>query len=143
MLASTPPNNGDKDAFVHISAVEKASLGSPNEGDKSSYEGVQNRGKGGGKSEGRLIRPPRVHGRRAMSLIRGCARGRFLQVGGPHSDGSLGSTGGCDPGDRDQASYRAAFSDCSTFFSRASRAGPGSSLSACSRVFSAQAERRS
>jgi CspA family cold shock protein len=39
------PDGGGKDVFVHISAVEKAGLGSLNEGDKVSYEVVQNRGK--------------------------------------------------------------------------------------------------
>ena len=39
------PESGGKDVFVHISAVEKAGLGSLNEGDKVSYEIVQNRGK--------------------------------------------------------------------------------------------------
>jgi CspA family cold shock protein len=39
------PESGGKDVFVHISAVEKAGLGSLNEGDKVSYEVVQNRGK--------------------------------------------------------------------------------------------------
>ena len=39
------PDNGGKDVFVHISAVEKAGLGSLNEGDKVSYEVVANRGK--------------------------------------------------------------------------------------------------
>jgi CspA family cold shock protein len=39
------PENGGKDVFVHISAVEKAGLGSLNEGDKVSYEVVMNRGK--------------------------------------------------------------------------------------------------
>ena len=34
-----------KDVFVHISAVEKAGLGSLNEGAKVSYEVVANRGK--------------------------------------------------------------------------------------------------
>jgi CspA family cold shock protein len=32
------PENGDKDVFVHISAVERAGLGSLNEGQKLSYE---------------------------------------------------------------------------------------------------------
>jgi cold shock protein len=32
------PDNGDKDVFVHISAVERAGLGSLNEGQKLSYE---------------------------------------------------------------------------------------------------------
>jgi cold shock protein len=38
------PDNGGKDVFVHISAVEKAGLSSLNEGAKVSYE-VSNRGK--------------------------------------------------------------------------------------------------
>jgi CspA family cold shock protein len=37
------PDNGGKDVFVHISAVEKAGLGSLNEGDKVSYEEVANK----------------------------------------------------------------------------------------------------
>ena len=32
------PDNGDKDVFVHISAVERAGLGSLNEGQKVSFE---------------------------------------------------------------------------------------------------------
>ena len=32
------PENGDKDVFVHISAVERSGLGSLNEGQKLSYE---------------------------------------------------------------------------------------------------------
>jgi CspA family cold shock protein len=39
------PDSGGKDVFVHISAVEKAGLGSLNEGDKVSYEVVANRGR--------------------------------------------------------------------------------------------------
>jgi len=39
------PDNGGKDVFVHISAVEKAGIGALNEGDKVSYEEVANRGK--------------------------------------------------------------------------------------------------
>jgi cold shock protein len=39
------PDNGGKDVFVHISAVEKAGLSSLNEGAKLSYEVVANRGK--------------------------------------------------------------------------------------------------
>jgi CspA family cold shock protein len=38
------PDNGGKDVFVHISAVERAGLSSLNEGDKVSYEVVTNRG---------------------------------------------------------------------------------------------------
>src|SRR5258705_9677686 len=39
------PDSGGKDVFVHISAVEKASLNTLNEGAKVSYEEKENRGK--------------------------------------------------------------------------------------------------
>ena len=39
------PDTGGKDVFVHISAVERAGLGSLNEGAIVSYEVVANRGK--------------------------------------------------------------------------------------------------
>ena len=39
------PSTGDKDVFVHISAVERAGLGSLNEGQTVEYELVSNRGK--------------------------------------------------------------------------------------------------
>ena len=39
------PDNGGKDVFVHISAVERAGLSSLNEGVKVSYEETENRGK--------------------------------------------------------------------------------------------------
>ena len=39
------PDNGGKDVFVHISAVERAGLSSLNEGTKVSYEEKENRGK--------------------------------------------------------------------------------------------------
>ena len=37
------PENGGKDVFVHISAVERAGLGSLNEGQKVSYDVVADR----------------------------------------------------------------------------------------------------
>jgi CspA family cold shock protein len=40
------PDNGDKDVFVHISAVERAGLGSLNEGQKVSFEVVADRRSG-------------------------------------------------------------------------------------------------
>jgi CspA family cold shock protein len=39
------PDNGGKDVFVHISAVDRAGLGSLNEGAKVSFEEKENRGK--------------------------------------------------------------------------------------------------
>jgi len=39
------PSTGDKDVFVHISAVERAGLSSLNEGQTVEYELVSNRGK--------------------------------------------------------------------------------------------------
>jgi CspA family cold shock protein len=40
------PDNGGSDAFVHISAVERAGLGSLNEGQKVEYELVADRKSG-------------------------------------------------------------------------------------------------
>jgi cold shock protein len=39
------PSTGGKDVFVHISAVERASLGTLNEGQKVSYDIARDRGK--------------------------------------------------------------------------------------------------
>jgi CspA family cold shock protein len=39
------PDDGSKDVFVHISAVERAGLSSLNEGANVEYEVVANRGK--------------------------------------------------------------------------------------------------
>lgn len=39
------PDNGGKDVFVHISAVERAGLGGLNEGQKITYDVVNERGK--------------------------------------------------------------------------------------------------
>jgi CspA family cold shock protein len=49
------PDNGSKDVFVHISAVEKAGLSTLNEGAKASYEEVPNKGKTSAENfEGRV-----------------------------------------------------------------------------------------
>lgn len=40
------PEDGSPDVFVHISAVERAGLGTLNEGDKVSFEVVQDRRSG-------------------------------------------------------------------------------------------------
>ena len=47
------PDNGSKDVFVHISAVEQAGMRSLNEGDKLTYEEVPDR-KSGKISAGNL-----------------------------------------------------------------------------------------
>lgn len=39
------PDDGQKDVFVHISAVEKANINSLNEGQKLEYELAENNGK--------------------------------------------------------------------------------------------------
>ena len=39
------PQSGDKDVFVHISAVERAGLGTLSEGQVVEYELVSNRGR--------------------------------------------------------------------------------------------------
>ena len=39
------PDEGDKDVFVHISAVEAAGMNGLNEGQKISFEVQENRGK--------------------------------------------------------------------------------------------------
>ncbi len=39
------PSDGSKDVFVHISAVERAGLGTLREGEKINYEIVTERGK--------------------------------------------------------------------------------------------------
>jgi CspA family cold shock protein len=39
------PNDGSKDVFVHISAVERAGMSTLNEGQKISYDVVNERGK--------------------------------------------------------------------------------------------------
>jgi len=39
------PENGGKDVFVHISAVERAGLSGLNEGQKVGFELVENRGR--------------------------------------------------------------------------------------------------
>ena len=39
------PENGDKDVFVHITAVERAGLGTLSEGQRVSFDVVEERGK--------------------------------------------------------------------------------------------------
>lgn len=39
------PENGSRDVFVHISAVEKAGLGTLDEGQRISYDVIEERGK--------------------------------------------------------------------------------------------------
>ncbi|SDR64156.1 cold-shock DNA-binding protein family [Rhizobiales bacterium GAS113] len=47
------PDGGGQDVFVHISAVERAGLGSLNDGQKISYE-LEDDSKSGKKSAGNL-----------------------------------------------------------------------------------------
>ena len=62
------PSSGDKDVFVHISAVERAGLSTLNEGQTVEYELVTNRGKtSSGESEGVLTwREGRSSGQRVF-----------------------------------------------------------------------------
>ena len=39
------PNDGGNDVFVHVSAVQRAGLGTLNEGDKVKFEVITERGK--------------------------------------------------------------------------------------------------
>ena len=39
------PDEGDADAFVHVTAVQESGLGSLDEGDRVNFELVENRGK--------------------------------------------------------------------------------------------------
>ena len=45
------PENGDQDVFVHISAVERAGLGTLNEGQKVSFDVVADRRSGKSAAE--------------------------------------------------------------------------------------------
>ncbi len=45
------PENGDKDVFVHISAVERAGMGTLNEGQKVSFDIVADRRTGKSSAE--------------------------------------------------------------------------------------------
>ena len=45
------PENGDKDVFVHISAVERAGMGTLSEGQKVSFEVVADRKSGKSSAE--------------------------------------------------------------------------------------------
>ena len=45
------PENGDKDVFVHISAVERAGMSSLNEGQKGSFDIVADRRSGKSAAE--------------------------------------------------------------------------------------------
>ena len=60
------PENGDKDVFVHISAVERAGMGSLSEGQRVSFDtvGPQDRQVCCGQSARRLTR----RARKTMSL---------------------------------------------------------------------------
>ena len=76
------PSTGEKDVFVHISAVERAGLSSLNEGQTVEYELVSNRGKTSAENlEGVLThREGRSSGPRVISRSpRRYAGGLFLR----------------------------------------------------------------
>ena len=50
------PENGDRDVFVHISAVERAGMGTLNEGQRVSFDIVADRRSG--KSAAEVCAPP-------------------------------------------------------------------------------------
>ena len=67
------PMAGDKDVFVHISAVERAGLSTLNENQVIEYELVENRGMAGaGGAEPRRSAQPRSQGRRARRHRHAC-----------------------------------------------------------------------
>ena len=71
------PDNGGKDVFVHISAVEKAGLSSLNEGAKVSYEEMSNRGKTSAENlESRINSIPSALPASETTPERGRGRGR-------------------------------------------------------------------
>ena len=83
------PDNGSKDVFVQISAVEKAGLSTLNEGAKVSYEEVPNKGKTSAEnSEGRVT--SEGHGE-TRSLYAQNAFGKFSS-GTRHQSGRSPST---------------------------------------------------
>src|SRR3984893_14300790 len=53
------PVGGGKDAFVHISAVERAGLTSLNEGQTVEYEVAENRGKSSAENISKFLDEPR------------------------------------------------------------------------------------
>jgi len=70
------PDGGGTDAFVHISAVERAGLNDLREGQKVEFELVADRKSGKMSAQGaRLKRPPRPPGRVSMGHRRGSPGG--------------------------------------------------------------------
>src|SRR5947207_2725393 len=63
------PDDGSRDVFVHISAVERAGMGTLSEGQKVSYDIVTERGKQGASNLQRG-RSAGARGRRARALPR-------------------------------------------------------------------------
>ena len=61
------PQDGGKDVFVHITAVQAAGLRGLDENQKVSYDVVMERGQGRCQQpQARLIRPPAPRGRRSF-----------------------------------------------------------------------------
>jgi small subunit ribosomal protein S21 len=73
------PNDGGRDVFVHISAVERAGLTSLNEGQTVEYELVSNRGKQAAENL-KACGPQHLHQRRAGACSAGSRLENILQV---------------------------------------------------------------
>src|ERR1700755_1043830 len=75
------PSTGDKDVFVHISAVERAGLSALNEGQVVEYELVTNRGKTSAENLKAACRDPdRCAGPRVHPVAPGPAGGFLIPV---------------------------------------------------------------
>ncbi len=64
------PTDGGKDVFLHISAVERAGLSSVNEGQKVSYDVVNERGKDAAAPAGMRPHPRTAFSIAATSILR-------------------------------------------------------------------------
>ena len=73
------PSTGDKDVFVHISAVERAGLSTLNEGQTVEYELVTNRGKTSAENPQGVLTGKKVgHRQRVLPVAPGPRAGGFI-----------------------------------------------------------------
>ncbi len=84
------PDDGGKDVFVHISAVERAGLGSLNEGQKISYD-VENDRRSGKESAGKP--EERVSASLPVGLPQSNMPRSVVGVPGPGHSAALDNTG--------------------------------------------------